>query len=76
MKTEGRALRVFVYVNQTRGLGTINFRNCDVLIKEERVELVLDQPQVIVPSVLVREPSRPLVRLQRRETAALPIEGC
>lgn len=46
VKTEGRAEHVWVYITQPRGLGAINFTNCDVKIADQRVEIILDSPQM------------------------------
>ena len=47
VKTEGRATKVWVYISQPRGLSVINFKDCEVKIKDQRVEIVLDSPQIV-----------------------------
>lgn len=47
MKTEGRAAKVWMYISQPQGLGVINFKDCEVTIKDQRVEILLDSPQIV-----------------------------
>lgn len=37
---------VWVYVAQARALGAVTFRECQVEIKDGRVEILLDSPQL------------------------------